>query len=53
VPERNSTASAGLSHGGAEGTAAHRTTTFLNYIAQRNFGLKEEGSEGGRILVSE
>jgi hypothetical protein len=36
------TAGAGLSHGGAEGSAAHRNTTLLIYNARRGFGSKEE-----------
>jgi hypothetical protein len=37
---------AGLNHGGAEGSAAHRTTTFFIYIAEDRFWIKEEsGSE--------
>jgi hypothetical protein len=32
---------AGLNHGGAEGSAAHRTTIFFIYIAEVGFGLRK------------
>jgi hypothetical protein len=36
-----STISAGLNHGGAEGSSVHRTTTLLIYIAQRRGNMSE------------
>jgi hypothetical protein len=39
-----------LNHGGAEGSAAHCTTTLLIYIPHRDFGFKEEtGLNGSKI----